>query len=95
MTHTSEATPGMTSAARFIFAALGEPVPKDFNPADHFLDVISIDYRSPEQTVATKARIERIAERSQELLSDESRQMLLQLLSRRKTPEPAEGAPIA
>ena len=43
------------------FAALGEPVPKDFNPADHFLDVISIDYRSPEQTVATKARIERIA----------------------------------
>ena len=25
MTHTSEATPGMTSAARFIFAALGEP----------------------------------------------------------------------
>ena len=28
-------------------------------------------------------------------LSDESRQMLLQLLSRRKTPEPAEGAPPA
>ncbi len=35
------------------------------------------------------ARIERIAERSQELLSDEARQMLLQLLSRRK---PAESA---
>ena len=29
------------------FAALGEPVPKDFNPADHFLDIISVDYRTP------------------------------------------------
>lgn len=34
-------------------------------------------------------KIERIAERALELLSDESRQMLLQLLSRRKTPLPA------
>ena len=48
-----------------------------------------------DQSLEVDARIERIAERSQELLSDESRQMLLQLLSRRKTPEPAEGAPIA
>ena len=48
-----------------------------------------------DQSLEVDARIERIAERSQELLSDESRQMLLQLLSRRKTPEPAEGAPPA
>ncbi|MFP5307826.1 MAG: glycerol-3-phosphate 1-O-acyltransferase PlsB, partial [Gammaproteobacteria bacterium] len=45
-----------------------------------------------EQTLAVDARIERIAERSQELLSDESRQMLLQLLSRRKAPEGAREA---
>jgi glycerol-3-phosphate O-acyltransferase len=38
-------------------------------------------------------RIERIAERSQELLSDESRQMLLQLLSRRKPAEAAAAPP--
>ena len=43
------------------FAALEEPVPKDFNPADHFLDVISVDYRSPDLTVRTKARIEKLA----------------------------------
>lgn len=45
-----------------------------------------------DRTLAVDARIDRIAERSLELLSDESRQMLLQLLSRRKTeaPEPPE-----
>src|SRR5690606_33657480 len=42
-----------------------------------------------DQGLEVDPRIERIAERSQELLSDESRQMLLQLLSRRK---PAEAA---
>lgn len=40
-----------------------------------------------ERGLAVDARIDRIAERSQELLSDESRQMLLQLLARRKPPE--------
>ena len=45
-----------------------------------------------DRTLAVDARIDRIAERSLELLSDESQQMLLQLLSRRKTeaPEPPE-----
>ncbi len=38
---------------------------------------------NPDRTLAVDARIERIAERSLELLSDESRQTLLQLLSRR------------
>jgi hypothetical protein len=35
-------------------------VPSDFNPADHFLDVISVDYRTPELTESTKARIEKL-----------------------------------
>lgn len=43
------------------FASVGEPVPQDFNPADHFLDVISIDYRTPELTESTKERIEKLA----------------------------------
>ncbi|HEY1077667.1 MAG TPA: glycerol-3-phosphate 1-O-acyltransferase, partial [Fontimonas sp.] len=46
-----------------------------------------------EQSLLVDARIEKIAERSQELLSDESRQMLLQLLSRRRSTEAA--APLA
>ncbi|AXQ31215.1 glycerol-3-phosphate 1-O-acyltransferase [Solimonas sp. K1W22B-7] len=42
--------------------------------------------------LAVDARIERIAERSLEMLSDETRQMLLQLLSRRKLAESGGGA---
>ncbi len=40
------------------------------------------------QGLVVDARIDRIAERSQELLSDDARQMLLQLLSRRRLPVP-------
>lgn len=39
---------------------------------------------SNDRSLAVDARIDKIAERSQELLSDESRQMLAQLLSRRR-----------
>lgn len=49
---------------------------------------IGLVTETDERTLAVDARIERIAERSQELLSDETRQMLLQLLSRRKAAEP-------
>ncbi|SER17175.1 glycerol-3-phosphate acyltransferase [Solimonas aquatica] len=46
---------------------------------------------SNDRTLAVDARIERIAERSLELLSDETRQMLAQLLSRRRAAQaPAE-----
>eukprot|EP00937_MAST-01D_sp_MAST-1D-sp2_P006810 g6810.t1 len=40
------------------FARLGEPVPADFNPADHFLDVSSVDQRSPELQRATQKRVD-------------------------------------
>ena len=40
------------------FASLGAPVPQDFNPADHFLDAISVDFRSPELEATTRARVE-------------------------------------
>src|SRR3546814_7838982 len=42
-----------------------------------------------DKTLIVDPRIDRIAERSQELLSDEARQMLLQLLSRRRAAETA------
>jgi glycerol-3-phosphate O-acyltransferase len=38
------------------------------------------------KTLAVDPKIERVAERSMELLSDEARQTLLQLLSRRRNP---------
>ena len=44
------------------FASLGAPVPEDFNPADHFLDAISVDFRSPELEAETRARIETLYE---------------------------------
>ena len=44
------------------FAALGAPVPRDFNPADHFLDAISVDFRSPTLEATTRARIETLYE---------------------------------
>ena len=50
---------------------------------------VGVVIETGDKGLAVDARIERIAERSLELLSDESRQMLLQLLSRRKNVEPA------
>jgi len=50
---------GLTACSAH-FAGLGEPVPADFNPADHFLDVISVDYRTPALTQSTKERIEKL-----------------------------------
>eukprot|EP00228_Micromonas_bravo_P007625 CAMPEP_0203013280 /NCGR_PEP_ID=MMETSP1401-20130829/14956_1 /ASSEMBLY_ACC=CAM_ASM_000894 /TAXON_ID=38833 /ORGANISM="Micromonas pusilla, Strain CCAC1681" /LENGTH=682 /DNA_ID=CAMNT_0049754985 /DNA_START=1 /DNA_END=2046 /DNA_ORIENTATION=- len=44
------------------FASLGAPVPTDFNPADHFLDAISVDFRSPTLEQETRARIETLYE---------------------------------
>jgi ABC-type multidrug transport system ATPase subunit len=39
------------------FGRLGYPVPADFNPADHFLDVISVDQRTEELEQQTKGRL--------------------------------------
>lgn len=47
-----------------------------------------------ERSLVVDARIDKIAERSQELLSDESRQMLMQLLSRRKQPDSPPAEPV-
>jgi ABC-type multidrug transport system ATPase subunit len=42
------------------FAALGFPVPPDFNPADHFLDIASKDTRTPALAVESQARVDKL-----------------------------------
>lgn len=40
------------------FTSAGYGVPVDFNPADHFLDVISLDYRNDEELKRSRDRLE-------------------------------------
>ncbi len=42
------------------FGELGYPVPKNCNPAEKFLDLISIDYTSEEAQATSKSRIEKL-----------------------------------
>lgn len=42
------------------FLKVGFPTPSSFNPADHFLDIISINYRSESEIERTKATVERL-----------------------------------
>eukprot|EP00842_Homolaphlyctis_polyrhiza_P003323 jgi/Hompol1/3992/HPOL_000688-RA len=53
---------GDTQAALEHFAALGHPLPAKTNPSDHFLDVITIDQRSPELRAASMERIDKFSE---------------------------------
>jgi len=39
------------------FRLAGSPVPKNFNPADHFLDVISVDYRTEARQTQTETTV--------------------------------------
>jgi hypothetical protein len=48
---------GPAAAATSWFAAAGFACPELFNPADFFLDVCSMDYRSPEAEAASRRRI--------------------------------------
>ena len=66
----------------------GREAPEFFDPAlfKGYLNTligVGLVLEKPDQTLEIDGRIERIAERSMELLSDESRQTLLQLLQRR------------
>lgn len=49
---------GPSNAAIDHFASLGFVCPKNTNPADFFLDIISVDKRTPEQLAASTARYE-------------------------------------
>ncbi|KXS21830.1 P-loop containing nucleoside triphosphate hydrolase protein [Gonapodya prolifera JEL478] len=43
------------------FASLGFPTPKNTNPADHFLDIISTDNRTPAVLAESRARLEKFS----------------------------------
>ena len=67
----------------------GRDAPEFYDPAvfKGYLNTLigmSLVKVGEDSTLSVDARIERMAERSLELLSDESRQTLLQLLSRRQ-----------
>lgn len=52
---------GPASRAVEYFSTAGFDCPREFNPADYFLDVISMDYRSPEVEAASRRRISLLA----------------------------------
>ena len=45
------------------FERCGYPCPSHYNPADFFLDVVSMDHRSPAAEEATRTRIADLADR--------------------------------
>ncbi|GAA5870410.1 hypothetical protein JCM8547_004025 [Rhodosporidiobolus lusitaniae] len=53
---------GSTSDILKAFEAVGETCPRDFNPADFILDVVSVDHRSLEAEERTSERVSRIIE---------------------------------
>lgn len=76
----------------------GRDAPEFFDKAlfrGHLTTLIAVGLvsQTPAGGLAVDARVERIAERSMELLSDEARQTLLQLLMRRRTPAVAAPQP--
>lgn len=62
-THTPPSTqqtpyPPHTHTQTLYFEQQGHPLPPKFNPADWLMDVVSLDYRSPEALEASQQRIE-------------------------------------
>lgn len=51
---------GKQEPASAHFAAAGYPVPASFNPADHFLDVASLDFRTDDRLESSKRAIEAV-----------------------------------
>jgi hypothetical protein len=54
---------GPASEATAYFGAQGHPCPPNYNPADFFLDLVSMDYRSKDAEEATRNRINTIADK--------------------------------
>ncbi|KAL4452063.1 hypothetical protein ABPG75_007725 [Micractinium tetrahymenae] len=57
---------GTASAAVDYFASAGFRCPEQFNPADYFMDVTSMSFRTPEEEAAMRRRIALLAELYQE-----------------------------
>lgn len=48
------------------FASAGFAIPQDFNPADHFLDTISLDHRGDEELQRSRTRLDKLLSLRQE-----------------------------
>ncbi len=85
---------GPASDALRYFKSLGYTCPEHFNPADYFLDLLSIDYKSSEAETETKNRLHFLAEnweRSRQTEMNEANLREIQALSsRRMESEPDE-----
>jgi ABC-type multidrug transport system ATPase subunit len=53
---------GKAVSAVDYFEKAGYPCPEEFNPADHYLDILSVDNRSPELKVESENRISGLAQ---------------------------------
>lgn len=53
---------GSRAKAVAYFTKLGHPCPANTNPAEHLIDLVSIDYTSPEKTQESRLRIDRLVE---------------------------------
>ena len=54
------------------FAEVGYPVPTGFNPADYYLDIISVDYRSEDAKHESQARLDGIVKAFNARTADQS-----------------------
>ena len=61
---------GKAIAAVDYFSRVGFPCPEEFNPADHYLDVLSIDNRSHEHKIESEKRILKLAQQWMNTSSD-------------------------
>lgn len=52
-----------TDKALNYFESLGYPCPTGFNQADYFLDIVSLDYRTPELEIESANRVKFITEK--------------------------------
>ena len=53
---------GSRAKAVAYFSRLGHPCPADTNPAEHLIDLVSVDYTSAEATRESRMRIDRLVE---------------------------------
>ena len=60
---------GPAKQALFYFSSLGYDCPEHFNPADFFLDLLSVNYKSPDVEAESAARIKTLAQQWQHVSS--------------------------
>jgi ABC-type multidrug transport system ATPase subunit len=60
------------------FASLGYILPENVSPAEYFIDLVSIDYSSPEEEKASRERVQRLAKSFRELQAEKLEKQFVQ-----------------